>query len=523
MIEFLSPRDGAFGESDTPDFVGFDGDATDDFGDEPQRSRWLTALAVIGVTGLLAGGVIAAAPWDNDPAATPTTTTTPTTTPPPTTAPRTTTTTEPGLPPGVSADIPGMLPAGPTPYVLSWAQSIARQFEGNTFGDPIEVWMSPDASRGTGRWIIVDATVNDGGYQRLRRNAVRVDAGTRPAQFIEHPDGVVEIEVRPPAVDGGLFSVFGFGLGLPELIRVASTVRVDASEIDMGDLLAPGGPFDGLGQRAADDIAWIPGGFSNSAADAISQFADESGTGIWIQVSVDSADPTTQLLDELIGLTRVQPSTLSLRGLAGLYSLSERFDSVAVARSDVVVGLKVVRFALTDGRIVTVIGQVDIDELLAFAGQLELATLQEWEAAIIDTFDSGNFPQGGPQVDVKVGGPPLSDWQAYVYASLASVQLNISGPNFYVSESLDQALGPRLTVYRSIDRAFLVVTNTWPDPGRRVVITQPGLEPNEVPLVPVDDTALHALVVELDASLPYDVFWLDRWGAPAPGPAQAGS
>ena len=33
----------------------------------------------------------------------------------------------------------------------------------------------------------------------------------------------------------------------------------------------------------------------------------------------------------------------------------------------------------------------------------------------------------------------------------------------------------------------------------------------------------NALVVELDASLPYEVQWLDRWGAPVPGPAQAGS
>ncbi len=526
MIEFLPPRDGAFGESDTPDFVGFDGDDTDDFGDEPPRSRWLTALAVVGVTGLLAGGVLAAAPWDNDPAATPTTTTTPTTTPPPTTAPRTTTTTEPslpsGLPSGISADIPGMLPAGPTRYVLGWAQSFVDQSEPTRSGDPIEVWMSPDASRATGRWIVIDA-LETGGNEWLGRDAVRVDAGTRPALVIEHPDGVVQIEVEPPTGDGAPFSVSGFGLGLPELIRIASTVRVDASAIDVGDLLAPGGPFDGLELRASDNVAWIPGGFSYSTPEAMSGFTDESGIGIGIQVSVNPADPTSVLLDGLIGLSRVEASTLSLPGLTGLFALSERFDSVAVDRSDVLIGVNVVRFALPDSRMVTVIGQIDVDDLLAFAAQLELATPEEWESAIIGTLDLGDGLQAGPQVDVQIGGSPLGDWQAQVYGWRDSFQLNIFGPNFYVSESLEQQLGPRLTIYRSIDRAFLVATNTWPDPGRRVIITQPGLEPNDVPLVPVGDTALHALVVELNPSLPYEVQWLDRWGAPSPGPVQSGS
>ncbi len=424
-----------------------------------------------------------------------------------------------------------MLPAGPTSYVLGWAQSFVDQFEADTFGDPIEVWMSPDASRGTGRWIVIDA-LETGLNELLRRDAVRVDAVARPALVIEHPDGVVEIEVEPPTGDGGPFSISGFGVGLPELIRIASTIRIgaraidapqiDAPEIDMGDLLAPGGPFDGLELRASDDVAWTPGGFSNSTPEAMSGFTDESGSA-WIQVSVDPADPMTQLLDELIGLSPVDPSTLSLPGLTGLFALSERFDSVTVARSDTIDGLKVVGFALPDGRIVRAIGQVDIDDLLAFAGQLELATSEEWKSAIIDTLDGGDGLQVGPQLDVQVGESPLGDWQAQVYGSWDSLQLNIFGQSFYVSESLEQQLGPRLTIYRSIDRALLVVTNTWPNQGRRVVITQPGLDPQEVPLVPVGDTALHALVVELDASLPYEVQWLDRWGAPVPGPAQAGS
>ena len=37
MIEFLPPRDGAFGDRDAADFVGLDGFDDDDFDDEPDE------------------------------------------------------------------------------------------------------------------------------------------------------------------------------------------------------------------------------------------------------------------------------------------------------------------------------------------------------------------------------------------------------------------------------------------------------------------------------------------------------
>jgi hypothetical protein len=57
VIEFLPPRDHAFGEADAADFVGLDGSDDTAFEDQPPRSRWLTVLAVVGVTGLLALGI----------------------------------------------------------------------------------------------------------------------------------------------------------------------------------------------------------------------------------------------------------------------------------------------------------------------------------------------------------------------------------------------------------------------------------------------------------------------------------
>ncbi len=519
MIEFLPPRDGAFGDFDAPDFVGFDGDATDDFGDEPPRSRWLTALAVIGVTGLLAGGVIAAAPWDGDQTATPTTSTTPpTTTPPLTTSPRVTTTTEPSLPPGVSANIPGMLATDPAPYVLVFAESIDDGNKYDVLGslDPIEVWMSPDASRSAGRWVVIDSRETSSDVQALRRDATRVDAGTRPALLIARPDGVVEIEV--PVSDGVPFSVSGFGLTLPELIRIASTVRIDARGIDHGDLLAAGGPFDGLQQRVAEDVAWNPGGFSNSTPDAISAYVDESGSK-WIQVSVDAPDSRTQLLDELIGLTPVQKSTLSLRGLSGMFSLSERFDSVKVVRSDVNVGISFITFGLPDRRIVTVAGQIDVDELLSFAAQLELAEPGDWRDAVIEASEAGGVgTQGSPPT--IIGESALGEWQAQIYGSVGSWWVAINGRALSMGELFAPETGPRLTSYRSIDKTFILVTNTWPNEGRRVLIVQAG-QGAALALVQIQDSPLYALVAELDATLPYTVQWLDADGGPVPGPELA--
>lgn len=74
MIEFVTPRDGAFGASDLADFVGFDGEQAAEFGDEPPRSKWLVAMAGVVVTGLIGVGIIAAAPWGSTPDAAPTTT-----------------------------------------------------------------------------------------------------------------------------------------------------------------------------------------------------------------------------------------------------------------------------------------------------------------------------------------------------------------------------------------------------------------------------------------------------------------
>ena len=81
------------------------------------------------------------------------------------------------------------------------------------------------------------------------------------------------------------------------------------------------------------------------------------------------------------------------------------------------------------------------------------------------------------------------------------------------------ARNPRMAMaYRSLDHAFLLVTNTWPNDGLRVVVEQPGLEPQESDLRQVGDTPVYAAALQIDGDLPVAISWFDLDGAPVGGP-----
>ena len=69
--------------------------------------------------------------------------------------------------------------------------------------------------------------------------------------------------------------------------------------------------------------------------------------------------------------------------------------------------------------------------------------------------------------------------------------------------------------------AFVRATNTWPNDGLQIVVTQPGLEPTTATLVQVNDTLDFVAVVEIDGDLPYEVQWLDLDDVSIDGPTTA--
>ena len=513
MIEFLPPREGAFGSGEQVDFVGFDGDDDRGFDDEPPRSRWLTILAVVGVTALLAGGVIAAAPWDGEEVATP-----PTTVPAPTTTtPRPTTTVapEPTLPPGYDTSPPGMLLAGSSSFQLAGAQSDQGYF---SVGDPLEVWMSPDAARASGRWVVIDSREQMGDFQTLREGAVRIDVGGRQALMTVATDGVVEVTLPP--TDGVAFAITTFGLELTEIARIAATIAIDARGIDHGDLLDPGGPFDGLELRAAENIDWYPWGGVVGMPDAWSYFVDPA-TGLWVQVTVDRPTLTERLLADLVAAVPVDVVALDPDELAVLAALTDRVadpSTIVVATDSREMAYHVVRFALPDGQIVTVSSTADLDDTLELSAQLELAAPAAWrDASIESTNGPGVQVESEPPTDIGAGGLGMDRWTAQIDQTWFS----IGGPDYYFNSQFEPVSGPTVTAYRSLGHAFLLLTNTWPNDGLRVVVEQPGAESQELDLRQVGDTPVYALAAEIDGDLPVTISWFDLDGAPVEGPASA--
>jgi hypothetical protein len=327
-------------------------------------------------------------------------------------------------------------------------------------------------------------------------------------------DGVVEVEI--PQGDSGGFAVTSFGLELAEIARIAATLSVDARGIDPGDLLDPGGPFDGLELRAAESIDWYPWGGTVGQPDAWSYFVD-TATNTWVQVMLRRPTPTEQLLTDLVAVVPVDVATLDPEELAGLAVLTERVadaGTLAVATDAQELPYHIVMFALPDGQLVTVTSPTDLADVLEVSAQLELATPDAWREAALDTMN-GDGLGGDTSRPTVIGGGFSMGWTVELHPDWG---LSIGGTDHIFNSPFDPVSGPTATAYRSIEHAYLVVTNTWPNDGLRVVVEQPGLEPQEADLRQLGDTPVYAAALQIDGDLPVTISWFALDGEPVDGP-----
>lgn len=521
MIEFLAPRDGAFGPADAGDFVGFDGDdgGAGSFDEQPPPSRWLRALAVVALAGMFTGGLLAAAPWEDD------TATSPDTTLP--IAPTDTTAGTDGRVRTASSAARG-LPAGtvttPTGWVLDEpGRFIAIDAGSNGSyvgpGDGFDLWLNAVASRTTGAFIAIDARVLLAS-ETIREGAASIMAGDRPALVWTAPDGVIEIQV---ATDDAGFVVTSGGVALPDLIAVAATLTIDATERGTFDYhgldAAADGPFSEL-IRAVDGEAEVSVDAAQvGTALSWTRYVDPS-RNMWLQFVVLATGRDEQLINDLVLSRPLPEADYGRDDTATLDRLIRGGRLVGVRISTSGSDRPIARMQLGDGTQLMVTGDVELHDLLSIVGRVQPASDEAWRALLADTSNGVSIGTSAADESVPVvfPGEPVESWQASLFRGRFEIAADDATG---LSQAFTPGPEPDLVEYRTIRRSFLRATDTGLDSARSIVVTQQGRDAIIEPLIEVDRSGVFVVVLEVDATLPYSVQWLDGDGLPVPGPAGA--
>lgn len=235
-IEFVAPRTGLFG-------TGFDVLASDaevgpaSFGEDPTPPRWGTAVAVLSVVGLLAVGVVAAAPWDGDTAPAPTTLPTPSTAPATTAPAAEAATSVPGtLPPGLDGRPTGYVLDEvdvPDGYELAWA-NVPRTSAPQEQRADVRLWAQPNATRASGSWLATEIIRDPfAGHSTLpEAGAARIAVGTGVGAGVVDADGVATVQWQLEEGPGGdplTARLTAHGWTLDEVAAIAGGMRVDGN------------------------------------------------------------------------------------------------------------------------------------------------------------------------------------------------------------------------------------------------------------------------------------------------------
>ena len=414
LIEFLPPDERAFGPVDGVGgpgevFVGFDGDAWDESDDDEPASRWLPVLAGVAVVGLLAGGVVAAAPWSGDAdAAPPSTTVTATTLVVP--APLTTATAPP-VDPSRTGWLLDPVPAGLT--AAFFARGDERVDDAIGWG---EVWAEPGATRTGGRWfsVLLEPFAS---WDPTTPEWFPVDVGGRDGHASVDPDGVVSLSFDAGQTDASrLVTIDAFGMGLTRMIELAGSMSIVDDRPQLVDDRPAFAPelLDGLEQVAAarTDVELttrvVLGGPPRTSA----FYAGPDRA----EITIVQEQPAALADERLVALaTTAVP-------LADGWGPQDGFDGVglAVGRRTIDGFDVLVARWLEDGSTVSVLTTGELVDLLARIPQVQLASADDWAAAergarnvAIPRTDEPRTPPG-----ITVGSGTLGDGAATVWSAL---------------------------------------------------------------------------------------------------------
>ncbi len=439
LIEFLVPDERAFGPAEGGSvggsgagttFVGFDGDLWDDQPERSPRTRWLSILTGIAVTGLVVSGVVAAAPWTEDDAAV-----TPPTVADQTASNPTTLAATPDAPvdPSRTGWVLDPVPLGMRPTSL--ARSVNLRPDESGWG---EVWASPGATRVSGRWFSLTLQPFVAFASRRPELWFTVDVAGRPGHARVAADGVVSLSFDAGQTDNSrLVTIDAYGIGLDAMIALADSISIiddrpqmvdDRPEFNRPELL------DGLDRIAAapTDVDLTTSAILGGTRRTMALY---SGPGP-------------------LDLTLVQEQTPDLTSSRGDITtlMSLAFTSVPLADGwgpkgdfaghNLVVGhrtlddldLTVARWL--DGETeLSLLTTGDLGDLLQMLPHVNLASAEDWAAAerSLDTDPRADEPSPRTPPEITVGAGVLADgttWSVTYWHSSGEWEVRVGGSTF---------------------------------------------------------------------------------------------
>jgi hypothetical protein len=496
-IEFITPREGAFGVSDVADFVGVDSDEAVEFGDEGPRSKWLTALAVVAVTGLLAGGVIAAAPWsESEGESAPTTT--PAATAPTRSSqstPTTEGTTRGGADPSRPIDPPGWVidPAiAPSWQFLGGSSDPSRAQGGD---DHLQLWTVPGSTRTSGAWLATFES--SGGADRFQPDATRLDSVEGEIVVSTAADGVAELQFS--GGNGRAINVRSYGIELADLLAFASAIQAQEGAISyptaVQNLDSPAGRLEPL----VSFRGWHSGPLVPQLdATATWSLYVNSERGRYLQIRSGPSDSDVQVA---LGFLLADAEPISF-GQSDSIKVGD-WGVVSVLRDS---GIPVARIINGEETIhVTGFGFTNQD-LVDLLPSLRRASTDEWSDQLNRTQTPDEpYPT---RVGSSTSGPQSSDgarYDAMAFGSLISLNSDhaqgLIGVDATQPSSITSYSAPGITV------VLALASESEPHAALRVAVD--GQEPVDVPLVALGYGLGSAAAYAFTANQSYTSEWVD--------------